>query len=222
MTEFIAIIPAGRGSKGLPGKNMVPLAGQPLWRWSLDQARAAGAKRIIVTTDIPGILEAPSEPDVTVLERPAELAGDTTPMAPVLLHALADEGLQGATSVLLQPTSPLRTSGDIRAVLTTLKEGEHDLAMTVTQTDQGVLKYGTLQGTTFAPLRDPAHCFANRQSLPPVFRPTGAVYAFDRDWFLQNKGFETDRIGAVVLPVERSIDIDNQADLDRAAAWLSR
>ena len=221
MNGFTAIIPARAGSRGRPGKNTALLAGKPLWRWSLDQAREAGATEVIVTTDIEDILSEAPTPGLTLLRRPPELSRDATPMAPVLMHALAGDALAGQTIVLLQPTSPLRTAEDIRAAVDLFAGGSHDLVMSVTEANRGVLKYGTLEGARFTALRDPAFCFTNRQALPPVYRPTGAVYVFNRDWFLQNGGFETDRIGAVEMPAERATDIDTQDDLDRAEALLA-
>ncbi len=222
MTPFVAIIPARGGSRGLPGKNLADLAGKPLWRWSLDQAREAGATRVILTTDIAEILAAPPDDDLTLIERPSDLADDSTPMAPVLLHALADDALKGETIALLQPTSPLRSAEDIRASVSLFEAGGHDLVMTVTEADRGVLKYGVMEGESFSVMRNPAHCFSNRQSLPPVYKPTGAVYVFNRDWFIENGGFETDRIGAVQMPAERAADIDTEEDLRRAGEFLSR
>lgn len=220
MSGFVVIVPARGGSRGRPGKNTALLAGRPLWRWSVDQGLEAGAREVIVTTDIEEILASPPEAGLTILRRPPELARDETPMAPVLLHALADEALAGETIVLLQPTSPLRTAGDIKAAVERFARGRHELVMSVTEADRGVLKYGTLDGDRFEALRDPAHCFSNRQALPPVYRPTGAVYVFNRDWFLHNGGFETERIGAVEMPAERAMDIDTQDDLERAAKRL--
>ena len=100
------------------------------------------------------------------------------------------------------------------------REGGVDLVMSVTEADAGVLKYGTLDGGRFVPMRDAAHCFSNRQSLPQVWRPNGAVYVFARDWFLENGGFETDRIGAWPMPAARSADIDSAEDFARAEAAL--
>ena len=103
---------------------------------------------------------------------------NTVPMAPVLVHALQQAGVQG-TVVLLQATSPLRTPADIRAAVDLFATGAHGLVMSVTEADRGVLKWGRLEGSRFVPLSSPEHCFANRQSLPPVVRPNGAVYVFD-------------------------------------------
>ncbi len=209
------------GSRGLPNKNLLPLAGQPLFWHSLQHAQQAGAARVCITTDIapldlPPALNLP----VQVLTRPAHLAADDTPMLPVLQHLLTQTDLIG-TLVLLQPTSPLRQAVDIAQALALHRSGAHDLVMTVTEADRGVLKWGQREGERFVPLGSPEMCFANRQSLPPVVRPNGAVYVFDADWLRAHGTLATPRTGVVVMPPERSQDIDNANDMARCEALLS-
>lgn len=213
------MVPVRAGSKGMRGKNLALLGGVPLWERAVVQGRAVGADEILVTTDVEEILAREAEPGLKLVPRPAELAEDATPMAPVLMHALTlVEG--AARIVLLQPTSPLRSTDDILDAVNLHRSGEFDLVKTVTPTNSGVLKYGRLDRDRFVPLADPAFCFSNRQSLPQVLRPNGAVYVFDKDWFLANGGFVTERIGAVVMPEERSHDIDTADDFARAEAIL--
>lgn len=218
--RLVAIVPARRGSKGLPGKNVRPLAGVPLWLRAVRQALDAGAGEVVVTTDDPGILGAGVPDGVTLLERPAVLAADDTPMAPVVTDALTRAVTGDARVVLLQPTSPLRVLADISATVARHGRGDVDLALTVSAADRGVLKWGRLESDRFRPLADPAFCFSNRQALPPVVRPNGAVYVFSAGWFLSNGGFATLRIGAVEMPPERSADIDGEEDFARAEAAL--
>lgn len=218
--KLVAIVPVRGGSRGLPGKNLAVLAGVPLWQRAAAQGLDVGADEVIVTTDVEAILANEAEPKVRHLCRPAELAGNDTPMAPVMMHALAE--IDGpARIVLLQPTSPLRNRDDIRAAIELHKSGRFDLVKTVTEANAGVLKYGRMDDDRFVPIADPAFCFTNRQDLPPVLRPNGAVYVFDLDWFLQNGGFVSDRIGAVVMPEDRSHDIDTAEDFARAEVILS-
>lgn len=223
MTRFVAVVPARAGSKGAPGKNTRLFAGVPLWRRAADQGLSAGASKVLVTTDILIDRDQKLPENIVVIERPAELAGDNTPMAPVLVHALRDPTLKGETIVLLQPTSPLRSDQDIRAGLELFASGNFDLVLSATETDRGILKYGTRNGARFEPLREPEHCFSNRQALPQVWKPNGAVYVFGRDWFLENGGFVSDRIGMIEMPSERSDDVDTDADFERTeAAYLAR
>lgn len=216
-----AVVPVRGGSKGLPGKNLRPLGGIPLWRRAVEQGQAAGAARVVVSTDIPSLLAQDDEASVSFLARPPDLAGDETPMDPVLDHALRSSVPEGAAVVLLQATSPLRSVEDIRAAIALYQTGAFDLVKTVTPTSSGILKYGMMEGDRFIPVADPAYCFQNRQSLPEVMRPNGAVYVFGRDWFLQNGGLATERMGAVVMPAERSFDIDTEEDFVRAEAMLA-
>lgn len=222
LTPWTAVIPLRGGSKGLPGKNTRLLAGKPLYRHAVDVALAAGASRVLISTDIEEVLTAQLPANVQALMRPPELCGDTVTMAPVLVHALKTAQVQGPV-VLLQATSPLRQEADVQAALARLASGGFDLVMSVTEADRGVLKWGQLQADgRFAPLSSPEHCFANRQSLPPVYKPNGAVYAMDAQWFIQQKSFVSEHIGTVVMPAERSFDIDNMDDFERCEALLNR
>jgi CMP-N-acetylneuraminic acid synthetase len=220
-TSWTAIVPVRGGSKGLPGKNTRMLAGKPLYRHAVDVALAAGASRVIISTDIADILHAQHPEPVQVLQRPAGLCADSTPMAPVVLHALDAAAVQG-TVVLLQATSPLRLVADVQGALARFAGAQFDVVMSVTEAERSVLKWGQVQADgAFAPLSRPEHCFSNRQSLPPVHRPNGAVYVFDAAGFVHNGGFVSQRLGTVIMPPERSHDIDTLADFERCEALLS-
>ena len=187
------------------------------WTWPWQQGPAG----VLLSTDIHEVLTAELPQSVQALQRPSELCGDTVPMAPVLVHALQTAQVQGPV-VLLQATSPLRQVVDVHQALVRLASGAFDLVMSVTDADRGVLKWGQVQPDgRFVPLSRPEHCFANRQSLPPVYKPNGAVYAMDAQWFIEQKSFVSEHIGTVVMPAERSFDIDNMNDFERCAALLS-
>ena len=225
----VALIPLRAGSAGLPDKNIRPLAGQPLYRYAIDQARAAGITRILISTDIARVLDAPPEPGITVRRRPADLATGITPMDAVLRHVLSHDMTRPARIVLLQATSPLRNAGDIAAACDLHRQGGFDLVLSVTRADAGVLKWGRAvwaddpagpEGAEFVPLSDPAHCFANRAELPPVYRPNGAVYVFDAGWFRRHGTLAAGRIGMIEMPPERAADIDTEADFAAVEARL--
>jgi N-acylneuraminate cytidylyltransferase len=219
---LVALVPARAGSKGLPGKNLAPLAGRPLWRHAVEHGLAAGA-RVVVSTDIEEILAEAPPAGVALLRRPAALAADDTPMDAVIAHALAEAVPGEALVVLLQPTSPLRLPGDVARAAATWREGRFDLVLSATPGDPGVLKWGRAEGARFLPLADPAFCFANRQTLPAVWRPDGAVYVFSAGWFrAAGRLAAARRIGMVEMPPERALDIDTAEDLARAEALLSR
>jgi CMP-N,N'-diacetyllegionaminic acid synthase len=223
-SEKLAILPLRAGSKGLPNKNLRPIAGKPLYRHTLDQAlRTVG--RCAITTDIPELLNGKIPEGCVAIERPAELAGDSTPINPVLTHLfdqLERVGELPGTVVLVQATSPLRLDDDVRAAIDLYERGDFELVMSVTSADSGILKYGYLDDGRFDAVARPEYCFENRQDLPKIVRPNGAVYVFSPEVFRRNGGLATKSIGAVEMPEDRSIDIDDEADMKAAEALLLR
>ncbi len=207
----IALVPVRGGSRGLPGKNVRDLAGKPLYRHAVDQAlRTLG--RCVISTNIEEILNADLPEGCTAIRRPEELSRDETPMAPVILHALQSAALKDGEIVLLQATSPLRSDSDILDALRLHRERGFAMTMSVTEADRGVLKWGRIVDDRFEPLAEPESCFANRQSLPPVHRPNGAIYIFGAGDYLAAETFPTRSIGAYPMPHDRSFDIDTLDD----------
>jgi CMP-N,N'-diacetyllegionaminic acid synthase len=210
--DTVAIVPVRAGSKGLPGKNIMPVNGLPLYLHAVNQGlRTVG--RVLLSTNIDAIDDAALPSGCTLCRRPAELAADDTPMDAVIRHLIDDRALTGKRVVLLQATSPLRLDSDILAALELFGTQQYDMVLSVVERDRGVLKYGTLEGAAFSAMREQRFCFFNRQQLPTVHGPNGAVYVFDADRFVIARGFPSNRIGAVEMPIERSADIDTVADL---------
>ncbi len=120
--KYLAIIPARGGSKGVPGKNIRPIAGKPLIAWSIAQAlTSASITRVHVSTDDPAIAAVAREhgADVPFL-RPSQLANDAAATEPVMLHSLqwyAAAGQHFDAIILLQPTSPLRHPGTLDSAI---------------------------------------------------------------------------------------------------------
>ncbi len=222
---WTAIIPLRAGSKGLPGKNILRLNGKPLYQYAVDAALEAGASRVIISTDIAEVLNAPHPTRVVAVERPQHLCGDTVDMTSLLLHVIPSQQLSG-TVALLQATSPLRTAAHIQAGLALFTSQPYDLVMAVTPAERSVLKWGFLDAATgsFTAVSNPQYCFSNRQQLPEMVRPNGALYVFDAAWFVQNGGFSSSKagaIGALNMSEEDSLDIDNALDFAACAAALS-
>lgn len=118
----LGLIPARGGSKRLPRKNILPLGGKPLIAWTIELALQCKAlDQVVVSTEDAEIAAVARQYGAEVLDRPAELARDTTEMIEVMNHALfvypAD------VLVLLQPTSPYRTEDDITDCLNAVHWG---------------------------------------------------------------------------------------------------
>ena len=126
-SAVLGLVPARGGSKGVPGKNVRPLAGHTLLEYTARAASESGVlDRVILSTDSAEIAEAGRRAGLEVpFLRPASLALDDTPMLPVIEHALAETAAHGWTPgiiVLLQPTSPLRRPDHIRDAVNLLRE----------------------------------------------------------------------------------------------------
>lgn len=208
---LVAVVPVRAGSKGLPGKNVRPLDGVPLYLHAVRQGlRTVG--RVLLSTDIEDIAQSDLPEGCILCPRLAHLSADDTSMARVIADLIETRDLCENTLVLLQATSPLRSDDDIAAAIALHAQGRHDLVMSVVERDRGVLKFGTLNDGEFTALRDPEYCYTNRQDLPPVYGPNGAVYVFSAAQFMAAGGFPSGRIGAVEMPAERSADIDTIED----------
>ncbi|NVK33616.1 MAG: acylneuraminate cytidylyltransferase family protein [Rhodobacteraceae bacterium] len=212
--NVVAFVPARAGSEGLARKNTKMLLGRPLYRHSVDKAIEAGITRVFISTDMDEILNAELPAGVQAVERPASLATSDVPMDQVFSHFLTEQLKDDATIVLLQPTSPMRPVSAITQALDLYRSGSYTMIMSVCETSSSVLKYGTRDGDRFVSISDPGYCFANRQSLPKVFRPNGSIYVFGAEDFRKCNGFPDSKIGVVEMSPETSIDIDNLSDFE--------
>lgn len=117
MTRPLALIPARKGSKGLPGKNTRLFAGKPLIAHTIEAALASNCVDVFVSTDDMDVLKIAQAYNLPIdYVRPSSLAGDEIGMIDVALDALQwrrDRGHIDNAVCLLQPTSPLRTAKDI-------------------------------------------------------------------------------------------------------------
>jgi CMP-N,N'-diacetyllegionaminic acid synthase len=214
--KVLALIPARGGSKGLPGKNILQVAGRPLLAWSVDAARAARCvDRVVLSSDDEVIMAAARACGCEVpYRRPAELATDTASTIDVVLHAI--DTLPGYdVVVLLQPTSPLRTAADIDTACEHLAASGAPACVSVSPVEQSpywMYRLGHNQG--LVPVVEAPPGVTRRQDLPSVYALNGAVYVADTVWLRQSRTFVTRETVAHVMPVERSMDIDTIADFE--------
>jgi CMP-N,N'-diacetyllegionaminic acid synthase len=219
---IVGVITARGGSKGIPGKNLVKLAGKPLIAHTVEAA--LGSKyidRLIISSDDSAIVEAARGAGCEVpFIRPEELAEDDTPHATVINHALATLEVNYDYFVLLQPTSPLRSSADIDACIERCHDMEAPVAVSVTkfETNPGII-VGLDDNFRLQSLFDPSAPEIRRQDSP-AFILNGAVYTCRCEWWRKNQKFICDQTVAHVMPAERSIDIDTLEDLRLAEDQL--
>jgi CMP-N-acetylneuraminic acid synthetase len=224
--RVLALIPARGGSVTLPRKNVLPFCGRPLIAYSIEAARSAaeaGAPidRIVLSTEDAEIAETGRQWGAEVpFMRPPELARSDTPSLPVVQHALA--WLEGAEAMrydwvlLLQPTSPLRTGEAIIRAIEIAQEPETTAVIGVSSVGNAhpvklkLIVDGVLRpylGDTLAPHR--------RQDFgPEVYRTNGAIYLARRDVLMEQESCFGAGPRPLVMPPERSIDIDTRLDFE--------
>jgi len=225
---FLGIVPARGGSKGIRGKNIIDLHGKPLIRYTLEAVQSSKyLDRCIVSTDSEEIAQAAKllGGDVPFM-RPAELATDEALALDVLNHAIDElekEGEHYDYILMLQPTSPLRTSEDIDASIELAMKNDADSVFSMKQlTDFAPQKLKTLDenGKIYPLLEEEKGQSAPRHKGPKVYKRNCAIYLTKKD--LIKKGDQFGELSyAYVMPEERSIDINEPADLNLAEYYLS-
>jgi CMP-N,N'-diacetyllegionaminic acid synthase len=228
--RILAVVPARGGSKGIPLKNLAPVAGRALLAWTADTLRALGwIDRSVVSTDHLVIRQAALDAGLDApFMRPPELAGDRIGDLDVLTHALeateADDGSRYDVVLMLQPTSPLRRPEQVLAAVRKLIDEGYDAVWTVSPTDlkahplkqlvvdaDGGMRYYDERGSTIIA----------RQQLSPVYHRNGVAYALTRECLLGQRSLMGRNSGAVVI-AEPLVNIDTVEDLARADALLRR
>ena len=218
--EVVAIVPFRAGSKGLKGKNFRLLNGTPLWeRAAIQGSRTCSS--VICTSDAEVVISGAINNAIQFDKRPIELAQDTSEMKCVIRHVIKKFDLSRQICVLLQPTSPLRSDNSIKKALDTYLDGCWTMVMSVKQVSNKVLKYGLNVNGAFTSINDPSFCFANRQDLPNVVAPNGAIYIFRGQDFLDKDGFPDDNIGIYEMDELESHDVDTEDDLEKIAGCLT-
>jgi CMP-N-acetylneuraminic acid synthetase len=217
--KILGLIPARGGSKGIPRKNITPVAGRPLLAWTVDAAKGSAVlDRIIVSTEDAEIADVARQCGAEVpFMRPAELSRDETPGLDPVLHALeslAKGGYHPGWIMLLQPTSPLRTAEDIRGAwalrdrpearsVISVCEATHPPAWMRRVSPEGLLE------PYFPKEDDPP----TRQELPKAYALNGALYLTQSEALIRERSFTPAKTYAYVMCRENSIDIDSPWDL---------
>ena len=213
--SILGVIAARGGSKGVPGKNIRPAAGKPLIAWVLEAASASSfLDRLILSSDDPAIIETAERYGCEVpFIRPSELAGDTSSVNDVILHAM--DQLPGYDYIMLiQLTSPLTVTEDLDGCIQKIVAGRGKSLITVTEPDKSPYwMFREEKADQLSPFMGWGYFHCRRQDLPKVLIPTGAVFIAEADWFRENKSFYSPETMGFEIPKERSLDIDTEMDL---------
>ena len=216
----LAVIPARGGSKGVPAKNLAPVAGLPLVARTVHACRGARlVTDVVVSTDDAEIATAARAAGAEAVHRPAALAGDTATSESAVLHAMdAFEATHGRTVdvvLLVQCTSPFLTPDEVNGAVERILSGEAATALTVAPS-HGFL-WREAEGGATGVNHDKAHR-PRRQDREPEYLETGAVYAMDAEGFRTHRHRFFGHTALVVTDPARVLEIDDPHDLARARA----
>lgn len=219
-SDIVGVIPARGGSVGVPLKNIRELCGKPLIYYVVKAALASKyLRRVIVSTDHEEIARISREYGAEVpFRRPADISEDV-PTEFVIQHAVKfiekEEGKKTDIVVTLQTTTPLLNNKDIDATIEklvnegldsviTVKEVEEYPAWMVKVNDKGLIEP--------FPGQDLLGEITVRQNLEKLYIPNGGVYVTKRDVLMKEDRIIGKKCGAIVMPLERSVDIDTVLD----------
>ena len=230
MKSYTAVIFARGGSKGIPGKNIKPFLGVPLIEWSIKHANAIERiNRVIVSTDSIEIAEVARRAGAEVpFMRPASLATDTSSELDAWKHALnflgEHESFSPPAMISVPTTSPLRSISDIERCIHEFELGQSDIVVGITKSthnpffnmvvrteDQHLELVNKDNGTFFG-----------RQEAPDVFGITTVCYVAKTEYILASNSILEGKVGGVVIPAERAIDIDTELDFEMAEFLANR
>ena len=219
--QVVAVIPARSGSKGLPGKNMLPIKGRPLIAWTIGAAiNSRIVDHVIVSSDSQDVLDVAADLGALPLARPRDLATDLSLASEVVRHAI--EGSDHCDIIAyLQPTSPLRTSEHINEALMLLMKTRSEAVVSVFETRLlPELMYRANASGRLEPVI--ARQELRRQDLPETYVVNGAIYVAMTPALAQT-GYRFSPLKPVpyVMLEEDSIDIDDLDDFERAQSLMT-
>ena len=220
---FLAIIPARGGSKRLPRKNVLDLAGKPLIAWSIEAGlKSKYIDKLIVSSDDDEILKISKIYGAQLIKRPGKLASDTATTFDALKHTI-DNIEKYDYIVLLQATSPLRNKKHIDEAIELLEAKGADAVISVCEMDHSPLWSNILpQNNSMIGFLKDEILNKRSQDLEKYYRLNGAIYICKTDKLLENKSFFLkENIFSFIMDRESSIDIDEEIDFMFAKVLIS-
>lgn len=219
----LALIPARGGSKGIPDKNIRPLAGHTLLEYAARAAADSGiVDRIVLSTDSERIAAEGRRVGIEVpFVRPGDLARDDTPMLPVVEHAVAfleQQGWAAEIVVLLQPTSPLRRPDHIRSAVQQLRDSGADSVVSVVELPRHLSPdyVMRIEDGRLVPFLPQGAGVTRRQDARPACVRDGTVYAFWRRTLRETGSIYGRDCRPLMIPARDSMTIDMPDDWEEA------
>ena len=224
--KILALIPARGGSKGIPRKNIRLLAGTPLIAYSIEAAlKSKYIEKVVVSTEDEEIAEISRRYGAEVIERPKELARDDSPSMDVVFHVLDDLKLKNYNPdivVLLQPTSPLRRAEDVDNAIKLFLNSDCGSVVSVCEMEHPPYWSFVIEEGYLKSLFDERYLRMRRQDLAKAYIPNGAIFISRVQTLYKYKEFYCNYNIPYIMPIERSVDIDNELDFMLAELLMKK
>lgn len=207
--KILAVIPARGGSKGIKRKNIKKMKNKPLIGWTIEAAKKSKyIDRLILSSEDAEIMKIARSLGCEVpFKRPSQLSTDRASGVSPVLHAI--EELPGYDYVvLLQPTSPLRTTKDIDAAIEFCLKSKAPACVSLSEGKSPAWFYSLMDNQSIKPLIKNLGRHRRRQDLPKYYFLNGALFIARVEWLKKSKTFISKKTVGYVMPHERSIDID--------------
>lgn len=220
--KILGIIPARGGSKGIPRKNIKSFYGKPLIAWTLKAAKNCSLlDEVIVSTESQEIADIAKNYGASVpFMRPAELSLDSTPGIEPVLHAIKQLP-EYDWILLLQPTSPLRTTDDICGIINLVKDKKASSAVSISEAiSHPYWTYVLENGKLVSLCKNETKSI--RQDLPPAYNLNGALYLVSRNFLETKRTLMDESTIAFLMPKHRSVDIDDMDDWEFAEYLIKK
>ena len=207
--KIVSIIPARKGSKGIPNKNIIDLCGKPLIYYAIKASTKSIVEETWVSSDSEEILNISRNFGAKTIKRPAKLSDDNATSESVLLHFA--ENVDFDILVFIQCTSPLIEFNDINRGVEKMKT--FDSVLSVTETNQ-------FFWNSNGPLYD-LNKRARRQDDIKRYLETGSFFITSKKNLLKSNNRLSGNIGFVEIPKSRAFDIDCYEDLKIVKTLIS-
>ncbi|WP_284891953.1 cytidylyltransferase domain-containing protein [Cobetia amphilecti] len=214
----IAIIPARGGSKGVKNKNLRKVGQCSLLERAIKSAsNVESINIIIVTTDSVTIADEAKGLGAEVIFRPSHLADDNSRTIDAVIHTLDIKTISQGVCVLLQPTSPFRTSHHVEVALEKFYDTQANSLVSVSEASDHPFKMLVIEpDNIISPVRSWSDLESPRQALPKIVKPNGAIYVNKIEDLHKYRSFFTQPMSYLMMDAESSLDIDTEYDLKQA------
>lgn len=224
--KYLVVIPARGGSKGIPHKNIYPLAGKPLIEYAIESIEnVIFDGDVVVSTDDEMIMNVVSKySEVIIIRRPDEISGDTASTEDALIHSL--DYMKNTYSreydavITLQATSPLRKSATIQKFIDEFEDNSDrfDAYLTLTEDRSD---FWIKNGDGIFQRIDPK-APRRRQEREPLYVENSAIYVTSVDSLRETHSVLGNNVNGFIIDYNESVDINELADIALAESLLTK